>query len=269
MLSAQRHEEKLLILVKTYPQPSSKHREITCVAALNENGQIRRVFPVPFRLLEGESRFKKWEWIRAQITKANDDHRPESHKIDVDTIERLESIGKQKEWAERRRWIEPHIVKNFDALESRRQTTGETLGIVRPVKILALEITPEKQTDWTEDETIKLTREGLFDSTETRARKPLRKLPFAFHYRYQCEDGTEFRHRITDWEVGALYWNCVHLYGPNWEEKLRQKLETELPNKDLMFLMGTIHRFPHQWLIVGLIYPPKPKISLQPALNFE
>lgn len=24
-----------------------------------------------------------------------------------------------------------------------------------------------------------------------------------------------------------------------------------------MFLMGTIHRFPGQWLIVGLIYPPR------------
>jgi hypothetical protein len=32
-----------------------------------------------------------------------------------------------------------------------------------------------------------------------------------------------------------------------------------LPELDLMFLMGTIHRFPNQWLIVSLIYPPKPR----------
>jgi hypothetical protein len=25
-----------------------------------------------------------------------------------------------------------------------------------------------------------------------------------------------------------------------------------------MFLLGTIHRFPNQWLIVSLIYPPRP-----------
>jgi hypothetical protein len=25
-----------------------------------------------------------------------------------------------------------------------------------------------------------------------------------------------------------------------------------------MFLLGTIHRFPHQWLLISLIYPPKP-----------
>jgi hypothetical protein len=269
MALAQWHEEKLLILVKTYPGPSSKHREITCVAAINEMGQMRRVFPVPFRLLEGEAQFKKWEWIKAKVSKATDDHRPESYKIDVDTLERLESIKAAKDWQERKQWLEPHLVEDFEALEIRRQTTGETLGVVRPTKILGLDITQEKEAEWTEDEKIKLTREGLFDAPDVRARKPLRKLPFAFHYRYQCEDGPELRHKITDWEAGALYWNCVRLYGANWEEKFRQKLELELPSKDLMFLMGTIHRFPNQWLIVGLIYPPKPKSVPQMALNFE
>jgi hypothetical protein len=58
--------------------------------------------------------------------------------------------------------------------------------------------------------------------------------------------------------VGALYWNCVQGYGARWEEKFRQKLETDFARKDLLFLMGTIHRFPDQWLIVGIVYPPKP-----------
>lgn len=41
------------------------------------------------------------------------------------------------------------------------------------------------------------------------------------------------------------------------EAPFRHKLETDLPDKDLMLLMGTIHRFPKQWLIISLIYPPK------------
>lgn len=45
--------EELLILTKTYPSPSSKYRETTCVAAINRQGEMRRLFPVPFRLLEG------------------------------------------------------------------------------------------------------------------------------------------------------------------------------------------------------------------------
>lgn len=59
------HSERLLILTKTYPAPSTKHREISCVAAVNEDGRFRRLYPVPFRLLEGEQKFKRWEWIEA------------------------------------------------------------------------------------------------------------------------------------------------------------------------------------------------------------
>lgn len=30
-------------------------------------------------------------------------------------------------------------------------------------------------------------------------------------------------------------------------------------SKDMMLLMGTMHRFPDQWLGVSLIYPPMPQ----------
>ena len=270
LMLAKQQSEELLILVKTYPQPSSKHREITCVAGVNRDGELRRIFPVPFRLLEGEARFKKWWWVRAVVHKAQNDHRPESHKIDVGTIEHLSEISTKNDWSERRRWYEPHIITNFEELEVRRQQSGQTLGILRPVEILGLDITPEKQADWSDEETEKMGRECLFDDTTVKNRVPLRKLPFAFHYRYRCPESEEvIRHRVTDWEVGALYWNCVRSHGSEWQKPFRQKLEEELPGKDLMFLMGTIHRFPDQWLIVGLIYPPKLKKQQQAHLSFD
>jgi hypothetical protein len=86
-------------------------------------------------------------------------------------------------------------------------------------------------------------------------------LPFSFHYRYTCQDGAAtrtYRHKIADWEAGALYWNCRSSHCDAWEAPFRQKIDTVLPAADLMFLMGTIHRFPDQWLIVSLLYPPKP-----------
>ena len=44
----------------------------------------------------------------------------------------------------------------------------------------------------------------------------LKKVPFDFHYRYVC--GTrEYRHKIADWEAGALYLNCRSRYGDDWE----------------------------------------------------
>ena len=253
--------ERVLILTKTYPSPSSQYRETTCVASVNEAGELRRIFPVPFRLLEGSYRFKKWEWIDAKLTATSKDRRPESRRIDVDSITRSDRvIGTENEWSKRLKWVEPHILPSFDALEKRRQETGETLGILCPSRILSLEIKPVEQADWTPADWEKLTRDGLFDTAAVKARPPLRKLPFDFYYHYEIEtaSGVEVhRHKLTDWEVGALYWNC---YGkPNCEELVRQKLEIEFSAKRLMFLMGTVHRFPDQWLIVGLIYPPKPQ----------
>lgn len=94
----------------------------------------------------------------------------------------------------------------------------------------------------------------------------------AFRYSLPIRDvdgaTAKYRHKIVDWEIGALYWNMRRDHGAGWEVPFRKKLESTLPAGDLMFLMGTIHRFPDQWLIVSLIYPPKhPTTEVrQPAL---
>lgn len=272
LLSSHR-EEELLILTKTYPVPSAKYRETACVAALTRAGAMRRLYPVPFRFLGGESKFKKWEWIRGVVKKANNDHRPESYRLDADFIQKLsEEVSSRNGWRHRLAYLEPHLVPSFEALETRRQESGETLGFVRPTRLLELQITPVKEVEWTETERLRLTQEGLFESESSRKAPPLRKLPFNFHYLYECQtpSGTvEHRHMITDWEVGALYWNCVSSHGSNWETPFRAKLETEFAHKDLIFLFGTVHKFPDQWLIIGLVYPPKPAPDPQSQLNFD
>jgi hypothetical protein len=53
---------------------------------MEEDGKLIRLFPVPFRLVDDEKQFKKWQWIKARVEKASKDHRPESHKVFVDTI---------------------------------------------------------------------------------------------------------------------------------------------------------------------------------------
>ena len=86
--------ERILILAKTYPSPSAKYVETSCIAGINQNGLMRRLYPVPFRMIEEGQKFKKWQWINVRIEKANKDHRPESHKLYVDTIECVEQIDR-------------------------------------------------------------------------------------------------------------------------------------------------------------------------------
>lgn len=258
--------EELLILTKTYPYPSTKYRETTCVAALNRSGQMRRLYPVPYRFLDGNQQFQKWEWIRASLSKPREDNRPESFHVDTDSIVRTNlRIGTEHAWRERRQWIQPHCVAGFQEIETRRQTSGQTLGFIRPTKIIQLMIKPVKEKDWTQEEKLKLVREGLFDSQASRTRPILKKIPFKFSYEYETNgrDGIERQHHmLTDWEVGALYWRCYRDYGTKWETYFRKKLEDEFSRKDVYFLMGTVHRFPDQWLIVGLFYPSPVKTEL-------
>jgi hypothetical protein len=268
---------QILILCKTYPSPSAKYAETSCVAGIADDGAVVRLYPVPFRMIEDGQQFKKWQWIDAVVQRAPDDRRAESHRIYVDTINLGDVMPTEGEWSARRQWISKiPTYLDFDAMENLRASTGfPSIAIVKPSRILGLDIRPVDKPDWTQEEKdklLQLQRQGnLFEVTERDVRL-LRKLPFDFHYRYECasENGNikTYKHKLVDWEVGALFWNLWRKHGDEWEEPFRQKIEHDLASKDLSLLLGTIHRFPDQWLIVSLIYPPKasPESTAQASL---
>ena len=257
---------RLLVLCKTYPSPSSDYVETSCVAAMTEDGRLIRLFPVPFRLLGESAQFKKWQWIEADITKATDDHRPESYRIRADTLRCIdEPVSTRNEWSDRRFWLEKlPVYRSFEQLDQARIDKKVTLGLLTGQQVESLQITAARNPDWTADELAKLSQaQGeLFTESDRGPLRELRKLPMDFHYTYHSTDAavaTPHTHKIVDWEVGALFWNLQRSAPADWEGPFRQKIEQKLPELDLMFLMGTIHRFPDQWLIVSLIYPPKPR----------
>ncbi|MDN7430078.1 hypothetical protein CFB89_13825 [Burkholderia sp. AU16741] len=260
--------ERILILAKTYPSPSAQYVETSCVAGIAQSGAMRRLFPVPFRMIEDGQQFRKWQWIDVRVEKANKDHRPESHKVYVDTINCGNVIDTKKEWSSRWEWLDKiPSFDSFDSIDAARLEGGLSLALLHPKRLLGLDIVKARNPDWTDDEREKLLQEqmqgNLFSEAEERKQvKQLRKVPFDFYYRYICDtpDGEEeHKHKIVDWEAGALFWKCRDSYGADWEKPFRVKLEEDLGSKELMFLMGNQHRFQDQWLIISLIYPPKRK----------
>ena len=263
--------QRILILCKTYPSPSSKHAETSCVAGMTEDGKFVRLYPVPFRLVSDYQQFRKWQWIEARVEKANNDHRPESHRLFVDTIQcDAEPLKAGKEGWPRRMELLSHlsVFDDFGAIQAARVADGTSLALLRPSRIIGLDITPTKNADWTDAEKQKLLQlqqqGGLFDNDdESKQIRLLEKLPFDFHYRYECMvDGqaVPYRHKIVDWEAGALFRNLRRKFGAaGWEAPFREKYERELPARDLLLLLGTIHRFPDQWLAVSVICPPMPQ----------
>ncbi len=74
-------KEKILITVKTYPTLSRKYAELVCTAGVNESGEWRRIYPVRFRQLLDDQKYRKFQWIEAEIEKSCIDRRPESYQI--------------------------------------------------------------------------------------------------------------------------------------------------------------------------------------------
>lgn len=241
------HEEKLLIITKTYPNPSKSYRETVCVAAINENKELRRLYPITYRFLKGEQQFKRWQWIRARITKSSD-RRPESYNLDNDTISLGEIIDtKSKDgWKKRMDMVNNFIYPNFQTLENARIENGTSLGLIKPTDFKIV-IKPAKLKTWSTEQLSSLQKGGLFDPVGSFRKPIVQKIPHDIYYEYQTEnDQNTYRHLVTDWEAGALYWNCQKRYQENWELYFRNKLENEFKKKNLCFLMGTVHVFPDQ-----------------------
>ena len=108
-------EEEILILVKAYPTPSTKYIESSCTAGITRSGEWLRLHPLPFRMLDSDQKFEKYQWIRARIKKSQDP-RPESHRIDIDSIQRLEKVSTQDGWAQRIALLDPLRSGSMDSL---------------------------------------------------------------------------------------------------------------------------------------------------------
>src|ERR1700694_4081561 len=74
-------KRKALIVVRTYPTPAKKGAEVSCTAAITTDGQWMRLFPIPWRALDEEERFRKYQWVEVTVSRPRDDSRPESFQL--------------------------------------------------------------------------------------------------------------------------------------------------------------------------------------------
>lgn len=251
-------KKRALIVVRTYPTPARQGVEVSCTAAITDTGEWLRLFPVPWRLLPEDQRFRRYQWIEVEVTKSRD-HRPESHKIITNSIRILKnSISTDNAWRERKEIIYPLRAKSLCSLKKQQTANGfPTLGFFRPGRIEKLKIS-KSEPDWTSSQLDILRQLHLF---EDRPQQQLEKIPYDFQYRFFCDDAECLNgHTLicTDWEIGEC-WRKWHIeYGDRWEIAFRQRFEKDMIDKyDTHFFVGTMHGHPDVWIIVGLFYPPK------------
>ena len=253
--------KRILMTVKTYPTPAWKGGEVVCAAGITDEGEWIRLFPIPYRLLNDPQRFKKYQWIEARVTRAREDTRLESYRVDIDSIRVVSVVLKRdNHWQARKEIVLPLESRSMCQLQAERDANGfPTLGIFQPRQIKSLRIEPT-DANWSESELARLNQLSLIVASP---RQPLEKIPFMFKYWYTCREDTCRGHKMlcTDWEMSQAYRSFSQRYEGNWESKFHNRFELAMIKKnDTHFYVGTIHGYPSHWIIVGLFYPMNEKI---------
>ena len=264
---------KVLLTVTTYPLPSRSYDELVCTAGLLENGEWIRIYPVPLSFLlgqrqSGKMQSFKYTWMELDLNQRTDDFRPESFSpknYDFRDIKLYDKIDTKDNWALRKEICLKNVFTNLDELiELSKAPTNKSLATFKPTMIERLEIVdddPEWRNEWKE-----LRKQGDLFSQEKAPEILIPKLPHKFYYRFKDYSGKSRRLMIEDWEIGALYWNCLKAAEGNKAEaleKVRQRYEEEFINKkDIYFFLGTtrqwhMRRSKNPFVIIGVFYPKK------------
>jgi hypothetical protein len=263
--------KRIFITVKTYPTISKKYAELVCTAGILEDGSWIRIYPLPFRRLEIDQKFKKYSWVEVNVERNEKDLRPETYRVlDWDSIKIEAPI---KNWNMRRQIIFNNK-KAYTSLDeiivlAKDKNSKTSLALFKPAKVFDF-VWEETERDWSHDKLESLEAEAqmlsLFQTPEEVKNefRVVPKVPYKFSYRFSDDSGKESKMMIEDWEIGMLYFNCLKRANGSEEKALlqvKQKYFDEFLSKDLYFFLGTTKKFhniaPNPFIIIGVFYPPK------------
>ena len=148
---AQQRELSLMIAVKAAPVPTAQLQESMCVAGISLGSEPRwiRLFPIPFRDLADDSKFRKYEEVTLQATRPSNDRRPESWMPILGSIRTGRFLGTEHGWSERRERIASVGEWNMcDLIALNLSGSGPktpSLAVVRPAHPPDVLITPRDQ----------------------------------------------------------------------------------------------------------------------------
>jgi hypothetical protein len=265
---------RLVVTVKSYPQPSSRYHESVCVAGIRtdtSDPEWVRLYPVQFRDLPEEKQFPKWSEIELDVSDSSSDNRLESLRPIESSIEVVRKIGTSANWAERMQLLEPLLVGSMCDVVRQQQATGASLAAFRPHSVSSVEVKAERSPDWSESDRNALAQCNLW----AQDKRILEKIPLRWSYRYSCgPDCSGHRQKIIDWEIGEAWRQWRRRYGPTKTADLVGEHWMTLASapKDPVFLVGNLRRWTNVFLVLGVCYPRKDPLrdldGLQGRLDF-
>ncbi len=264
---------KVLITVTTYPLPSRSYDELVCTAGILEDGSWIRIYPVPLSFLidlknNGQVKNVKYTWIELELKKRTDDFRPESFSpkfYNFNDLVLYNRLDTKDNWSKRKEICLKNTYFDLSELIDLSKTPHNiSLATYKPRKVISFEW-EEDEREW-KNEWKELRKQTDLFSSEKPPEQLIPKLPFKFFYKFEDESGKIRRLMIEDWELGALYWNCLKKAKGNEHIALKNVYKKFggdfLKNKDLYFFLGTTkewhtRRSKNPFVIIGVFYPKR------------
>lgn len=253
--------KRVIITVKAAPNPSEKHGETVCVAGIEVDGLGRkswiRLYPINFRHLDSDDKFKKYDVVKVECIPANQDSRAESWKPAIATMTTETHL---RDWAKRAPWVEPLMSDDMCGLRdaAAKNPAERSLGLVRAKEITDFKVVLHD--GWTSGERAKIdayvNQLDLFDDSE---KTPLDPPAYRGHFHWTCHNPECRGH-----EMGLIDWEFVaqqrHLRGrPDLDirTELRKRWFDEVcaADRDVAFYVGNQAKRSQTFSILGVWYP--------------
>ena len=265
-----------MVVVKAAPVLTPDLEEAMCVAGVSIGSEPEwiRLFPVPFRDLQDDKKFRKYQVLNLSAVRPRSDRRPESWTPIEGRLQLGRTLGTAHDWSERRELI-GHLNEQTmcDLVAANVSGSGPgvpSLGVVRPAARPTLEITerdPGQIKRWKELAEAEAAKVSLFDEPGT-AKTPLEAVPWRFRYRYTCRSADCAGHAqtIVDWELVAL-WRKVRDRS-EWQDLIRSRYVDDMwaGDRDTVLFVGNQVKWPSGFLVLGVFWPPGS--ALQTTLDF-
>lgn len=267
--------QKVLITVKAYPAISRKYNETVCTAGITEEGKWIRLYPIPFRQLDYEKQFRKYEWVELDLIRNPSDFRPETYRPKDLFLSDMVSMGKIEAdgniWSERRKYVLNKVYTNLERLikEAKNKNICTSLAVFKPARIIDF-VFEETAREWNKEKLdylkTKKLQLGLFDNEDEddiAEFEVVDKVPYKFSFKFEDDAGKISTLMIEDWETGMLFWNSLIRYNGNEQkacEDVKKKYFKDFAKtKDYYFFLGTTKKFhyraPNPFVIIGDFRP--------------
>lgn len=235
---------RAVVIIKAAPDIGRKHGETVCVAGIDYDGRWHRLYPVPYKDLEADQKFGRWDVIEFEWTKPSDDDRVESKRIFSQTLKVVGKVAPRERHAFARR----ALVDDFESLTDE----GRSFALIRPINP-KFGIRPLNDAEIQKARTRRAfvhDQLDMFGKTEMEREPP----PYEFFFTFEF-NGKSRRYSCIDWETEATFFNWRRRYGEKEALRLmKEKFGEEYPEKGVAFAMGTHRvRMFNRWLLSGVL----------------